>query len=85
MDVIQEVKNRQVKEELSDTKFAKKLGISRAMWEAVLKGKREMGWKVMGAIHSTYPDLTDAILDLVDAKVLQLGKLKDEKCIANKK
>ena len=71
MDVIREVRDRQIEEGLSDVKFTKKLGVSRQMWEAVVKGKRQPGYKVFSALVATYPDLTDPILDLVDAKVLR--------------
>jgi len=85
MDVIQEVKNRQTKEGLSNRQFAKKLGISRQQWDGLVKGTREASWKVFGAIIGTYPDLIDSVLDSVDAKVFHMGKLKDEKSITNKK
>lgn len=74
MDLIQEVRKRQLGEGLSDSRFALKLGISRQMWESILKGKRHPGYKVLSAIATTYPDLTDDVLDVVDKRILREAK-----------
>ncbi len=74
--LIQEVKRRQQLEELSDTKFAQKIGNSRQAWEAILKGKRQAGYKVWNGIMVAYPDLSDDILSLVDARVSRLANKK---------
>lgn len=67
MDLLQELKIRQGR--LSNRKFAKKLGISRQMWDFIASGKREIGGKVAWAIYNVYPDLLDPILDLMDSKI----------------
>jgi len=73
MNVIEQVEQRQIKEGLSDTRFAQKLGISRQMWEAILTGERQAGYKVWNGIIENYPDLTGLVLDLVEDRIRNLG------------
>jgi len=74
--VIREVLKRQKKTGLSDRQFSKKLGFSHCTWEAILKGKRNPGYKVWGCIMQTYPDLAESCLDVMQAKLIEAGKMK---------
>ena len=48
---------KQDAENLSNTEFAAKLGISAGMWTLIRTGKREMGVKPLEGIARHYPDV----------------------------
>jgi len=51
--------------ELSDYRFADKLGISHQLWQMTRTGKRDIGSVVLKAVTKTYPELaSDVVLFL---------------------
>lgn len=53
---------KQRAEHLSNTEFAQRLGISRALWDLVRTGKRGFGEKTLSGIVRAYPDLIPELL-----------------------
>jgi transcriptional regulator with XRE-family HTH domain len=74
VSVIEEIKARQKSEGLSNELFARKIGISRQMWEFVLNGTREPGLKVWRGIVRAYPDLAGTILTGVTDQIFAESK-----------
>lgn len=53
---------KQLAERLSDTEFARKLGISRALWDFIRTGRRGFGEKSLKGIVRAFPELTPRVL-----------------------
>lgn len=83
MDLIQEVKNRQTQDGLSNRQMAKKLGLPHQTWNSVVIGTRKASYRVWWAIMETYPDLTDDVIAESNAKILRQG-VKHENHISAK-
>lgn len=53
---------KQRAEHLSNTQFAQKLGVSRALWDLVRRGRRGLGEKMLKGIVRAYPDLIPQVI-----------------------
>jgi len=60
-NLIEQIKAKQIELGLSESEFAKKLGISRALWFLIKKGERQPGFKFIQAIIKKFPDLQLAV------------------------
>ncbi len=49
-------------ENLNDTEFANKLGISRSLWRQTRTGEREINQTLLAAVMKVYPELAPEIL-----------------------
>ena len=56
-ELVSGLKTCQEREKLSDTKFAKRLGIDVSLWTFIKNGKREPGAKVIKGITRGFPEL----------------------------
>lgn len=53
---------KQQAQQLSNTQFARRLGISRALWDLVRTGKRGFGERTLSGIVRAYPELIPEVL-----------------------
>lgn len=53
---------KQRAENLSNAEFARRLGISRALWDLVRTGKRGFGERTLSGIVCAYPELIPELL-----------------------
>jgi len=53
---------KQLNQELTDSEFAHKLGISRSMWQFTARGEQEIGWLITLAVVKKFPDLFPELL-----------------------
>lgn len=63
-DLIETLRNRQRAIGASDGEFARRLGISRQMWQAIRTGEREPGRPTLQRITTAYPDLLPDVVAL---------------------
>lgn len=56
------LKEIQTREDLSDYKFADKLGVSHQLWQMTRTGKREIGLAVLQGTIRVYPELSRDVL-----------------------
>jgi len=67
--LIEKVIQRQQTDGLSNVAFAKKLNVSRQMWDGIRKGTRKPGLKVWRGIVRVYPDMAGEILTNVTGEI----------------
>lgn len=60
--LIESLIEKQQAEHLSNTEFARRLGVSRALWDLVRTGKRGFGERMLSGIVHAYPELTPELL-----------------------
>lgn len=61
--LIDKIKALQEAEGLSETDFARRLGMSRANWFLIKKGERQLTNKFLSGVMGVFPQLTVDILD----------------------
>ena len=54
--------NRQLEQDLTNTAFAKKLGVSRTLWVMTRNGRRNVNITLLRAVAREFPELDDEIL-----------------------
>lgn len=62
MDLLDRLKEKQTEDNMSDVAFARRLGISRAMWIETKRGTYPIRFQVLAAAAREFPTLNDAIL-----------------------
>lgn len=65
----EELERRQTSSRLSDTDFARLLGISPSMWSRVKKGERQLGPKTTIEVLRAFPDLEGKCLESLGIEV----------------
>lgn len=60
--LIEKLKEIQSEEDLSDYRFAEKLGVSHQLWQMTRTGKREIGLVILKAVLKVYPELYRDVL-----------------------
>ena len=61
-NLIEKLIKRQQTEDLNDTEFAEKLGISRSLWRQTKFKEREVGQSLLSAVMRVYPELAPEVL-----------------------
>lgn len=62
MMILESLKEKQRQENLSDQRFARKLGVSRRLWGMTRVGIKDIGMSLLKAAAKTYPDLDADIM-----------------------
>ena len=62
-ELISLLRTRQGDAGLTDGEMAKRLGISRALWQRLVAGERGVSLRVMQGAMAAFPDLTPQVLD----------------------
>jgi hypothetical protein len=73
-DFLAAIKQQQAADGLSDAEFARRLGVSHAMWSRVKHGKRGMGREFIRAALRAYPALAAETLRFFSAETSTIGK-----------
>ncbi len=63
--LINALKQTQAEQKMTDTAFAKRLGITRPMWHYIQSGKRKPGLKVFTAVIREFPELQLLVFQLM--------------------
>jgi|YNPBryulayer2012_1023412.scaffolds.fasta_scaffold28812_3 transcriptional regulator with XRE-family HTH domain len=61
--LIDELCNYQIQSGQDDEEFARQLGMSRQLWNAIRHGHRRLTVKHLGRVLITYPDIERVVLD----------------------
>lgn len=62
------VREKQKEKRLNNSQFAQLIGISPAMWGAIVRGKRLIGDKTLNRIIVSFPELSPEILQYIRRK-----------------
>jgi transcriptional regulator with XRE-family HTH domain len=65
VDIVTELKKRKGNLGISDTAFARLLGISRSAWSLIQSGKRPVGLALLRGIARSFPDMDGMVLDFL--------------------
>lgn len=65
--LIEKIKAKQEERKLTESEFAKRLGMSRANWFLIKKGKRDLGADFLGGVMREFPELTLDIMEHLKA------------------
>jgi len=63
--LLEALREKQRAEKLSTLAFARKLGLSEGCLIHLYQGRRQLGLRCLHAVLTTYPDLTDLILQYI--------------------
>ena len=73
-NLLDQLKEKQTKEDLSDHKFAKKLNTSYQLWQMTRTGDRDIGLTILRGTRA-YPDLALAVLIFLGFDVVKVTEL----------
>lgn len=60
---------------MSDRRFAKELGVSRALWQFTKTGQNQIGIKMLSGIRRRFPELMPDILIFLDTEASKPAKV----------
>lgn len=79
MDMAALLLRKQVTERLSDAEMATRLGISRAMYRKVIRGKRRAGHRTLAGIAKAFPDVWEHVPASFAPRNVTIGPARDSR------